>query len=569
MAVFDILCSIGAEVMMDKFKSKGMEVKARKQLEEYLSRQEKINKLCTRDEEIDFQKLSDYILKELIADMEKRFYGDKKERAIARNHILHKAKYYAHTQCRISEKRAEKIIDDAMSILKGFFRGKINKDTLLVTGEIEDVVEESADRLTSTIENSIAQLKRVINENCALSLERNMAQIDAGQLDAVADNLSTFMDQISTRHCLYPHYGFRMGDGGVLVSTPRSDDALKQYPPKMTMKISDIRIGDRPVPAGSDFLDTSYRFQQPVCFRVNDAVKFLGDTYDPDQHEAKEAIGSYLVLTPPKFTEDNPVRMCVDGETFFDYVPLKLRKILDDGTRVMTNEDHMARIFDITYTYLPPDKPFTVTITPKSASTHDMLKFCRYMKRTNEGGILEFCDLETGKRRAAGTQTVAKASHSDALMSTVEKLIDIEKYFKIRFCINGILSDRDLWLAKCLHTLIAGGELEGSWEKEEFSFTIDGNVRAVLSGLEDICYTPIYTTIAKLEFLSQTFEIPIQRKLNGALIHELDELKDSLSKSKDGDNINLTFIPEDGNTSGRFKDMLTDKIGYQISFIDR
>ena len=76
MDITDILYSMGVEVMQDKLKSRNMDAGAKKRLEEYLSRQGKINELCTRDEEIDFQKLSDYICKDLISDMRLRFYGN-------------------------------------------------------------------------------------------------------------------------------------------------------------------------------------------------------------------------------------------------------------------------------------------------------------------------------------------------------------------------------------------------------------------------------------------------------------------------------------------------------------
>ncbi len=568
MNITDVLYSVGLEVMQDTLRSKNMDARAKKRLEEYLSRQEKINELCTQDEEIDFQKLSEYICKDLIDDMRLRFYGNKSERAAARNNIVQKAMYYANANCRISEKRAAKIIDDAMSILKGFFRRSINKDTLFAMGEIEDAVEEHIDRAISVMEERLKQLERKMDDNCVLSPDKNMELIDAGKLELVGDSLSTHMDRISTRHHLYPYYGFGLVDGKNLVSIPLRDDALKQYPPKMAMNISDIRIGEHPVPPGSDFLDKAYRFQQPVCFYVNSATKFLGDIQDPDQHEAKKAIGSHLVLTPQKFEETGPVRICADGETFFDYVPLKLRKILDDGTRVMTNEDHAARSFDITHTYLPPDKPFTVSITPKSACTHDMLRFYQYMKKIDEGATLELCDLETGIRRASGSKTDAKAPYGDTLIEAAEKLIDIEKYFKRQFCIKNMLSAQDLWLIKYLNTLITGGELEGDWEKADFPLTVDDSVRGTLGNLGNICYTPEFTTIVNLELLGETFEISIKRKLDGARVYELDKLKDSLAGLKDGDAINLTLIPGNGELSGHCKDVLTNHSEYRLSFTD-
>ena len=114
MDITDILYSVGLEVMQDELRSKSMDAGAKKRLKEYLLRQGKINELCTQDEEIDFQKLSDYICEEFIDDMKLRFYGNKNERATARNNIIQKAKYYANANCRISEKRAAVSASDKM-----------------------------------------------------------------------------------------------------------------------------------------------------------------------------------------------------------------------------------------------------------------------------------------------------------------------------------------------------------------------------------------------------------------------------------------------------------------------
>ncbi len=64
--VVDYLSNIGLDVDRDRITNSAIESAARDRLRDYLTRQKKTNEVCTREEEIDFERLANYIQEELI-----------------------------------------------------------------------------------------------------------------------------------------------------------------------------------------------------------------------------------------------------------------------------------------------------------------------------------------------------------------------------------------------------------------------------------------------------------------------------------------------------------------------
>ena len=81
--IVDYLSNIGLDVVRDRIKSTAMEFAVRDRLRDYLTRQNEINEVCSREEEIDFEGLANYIQEELIEDVKIRLFGESEERAVA------------------------------------------------------------------------------------------------------------------------------------------------------------------------------------------------------------------------------------------------------------------------------------------------------------------------------------------------------------------------------------------------------------------------------------------------------------------------------------------------------
>ena len=81
---WDIVLDMGLKVLEGKIKSVHEQKELQERLEKYLSRKLRENLLSSREEEIDFEGLADYIRSELIVDMQTRLFGSREERNSAR-----------------------------------------------------------------------------------------------------------------------------------------------------------------------------------------------------------------------------------------------------------------------------------------------------------------------------------------------------------------------------------------------------------------------------------------------------------------------------------------------------
>ena len=412
--IIDCIENIGFAVVKGKIKSVDEEKAIRTRLKSFLERQARINEVCSRDEEIDFEGLANYIQDSMIEDVQDRLFGDKETRARARTAIRGKAVAYSRANTRLSAQRAIQMAETSIDILKAFYRGKTNRDLRFITAEIEDTVSAVTDEQTETLLNRIDQAERNIGESSLLSLDSNFTLAKTGKLSVVEDNLSSFMKGISAAHTLFPHYGFALENSDKLISIPLSSEAVKLYPPRFDIKVSSVRLGDTFVDQiDSDVLSRSYRHQIPIEIDVDTVEKYLGNILDPSQHEAEELAGSHVVVTPPPFPPAFPCSFSVDGVTYFEYVLLRTKEILDDGTAIITNEEQPNRPYDIQLTYNHLQKQFSFNIHLLSTTNADLLRYNKFVTYAERGGVIQIKALKLNEVFVRGPANRSGAELTD------------------------------------------------------------------------------------------------------------------------------------------------------------
>ena len=145
MGVFvEFVANIGLAAVKDKLNDAVAEKCARDRLLSYLTQQNSLNFSVSLDEEIDFGGLAEYITEELIDDVKKRFWGNRKERGQAREQILQKACSYASANTSLSRERTIKIVGTSVDVLRKFYRNKTNRD-LVLTEEVRERICELED----------------------------------------------------------------------------------------------------------------------------------------------------------------------------------------------------------------------------------------------------------------------------------------------------------------------------------------------------------------------------------------------------------------------------------------
>lgn len=292
------------------------------------------------EEEIDFEGLSDYIRGNMIEDIKLRCFGNKRERGLARESLVSKARIYASAKTDISTKRTIKIVTDIADVLYQYYRSKVNRDLLFIANEIEESIQEEHVETRELVISKSEHLENLIRNNTVLSLDNSLNQIAVGNINDVENNLGSYMNAISSKHTLFPNFGFRMTKENKITSVALTEDAKIKYPEKFQITASNVKIGNRPITdTSSDILEQAYRHQLPIYLEVKNAQKYLGDSLDPIQREAEEMVGTTAIMRPPEFPKAFPCCVKIGEEIVAPYILLRLKEILDNEIRVITNDE--------------------------------------------------------------------------------------------------------------------------------------------------------------------------------------------------------------------------------------
>lgn len=556
--VVDYLSNIGLEVVRDRIKDSAMETAARNRLREYLARQNKINKVCTREEEIDFEGLAKYILEDLIEDVKIRLFGGIAERARARDTILKKAISYAQSNTNLSNKRVQKIVKESVAILQGYYRSKVNRELLFVAAQIEDTISMRIDAAEQEISTRIDQVDSKVGAANLLSLDTNVALARAGNLAQVENDFSSALKAISSTHKLFPYYGYRMEGQDSLVSIPLTADAATMYPPRFNVTASSVRLGDTVINRiDDDVLSKSYRHQLPISMDVVTAKKYLGDVLDPSQKEAEEMTGAHVVMTPPPFPPAFPCSFSVNGVTYFDYVLLRTKEILDDGTVIISNEEQVNHPFDISMSYHHQSKQFSFSVHLRSPSNGELLKYYRFISSMACGGEMQIKALSQNEVILKGPATTADNTDYSFEIHFLEMVVEIEEAFDCSFELPNAISRNDYDTVEHLYMLLKTGKYEGSWTNMDFEFSVTSVTKQRVSELTDACYTLWYLCPATIDLFGAELRLPIRRNIKCAQVYELEKTKRKAEVLDVGDQIKIKYIPGNGNKTGVYYDFIS------------
>lgn len=557
--IIDCIENIGFDMVKGKIKSVDEEKAIRTRLKSFLERQARINEVCSRDEEIDFEGLANYIQDSMIEDVKDRLFGDKETRARARTAIRGKAVEYSRASTRLSAQRAIQIAETSIDILKAFYRGRTNRDLRFITAEIEDTVSAVTDEQTETLLNRIDQAERNIGESNLLSLDSNFTLAKTGKLSVVEDNLSSFMKGISAAHTLFPHYGFALENSDKLISIPLSSEAVKLYPPRFDITVSSVRLGDTFVDQiDSDVLSRSYRHQIPIEIDIDTVEKYLGNILDPSQHEAEELAGSHVVVTPPPFPPAFPCSFSVDGVTYFEYVLLRTTEILDDGTAIITNDEQPNRPYDIQLTYNHLQKQFSFNIHLLSPTNADLLLYNKFVTYAERGGEIQIKALELNEVFVRGPANRSGAELTDLSkeIQFLEMIVKIEECYQCQINIPKAITRDEYDTINHLYILLTEGEFKGNWTKMDFEFIVSQQTKHRVSDLLEATYTLWYYCQAEIDVFGQTLLLPMRRRIEGAQVFELERTKRKAEVLDEGDSLKIKYIPGNGKATGVYYDYI-------------
>lgn len=551
----EYVANLGVDAAREKLGDKIDEQKLRSALAGYIERQRKYNEAVTLSEEIDFQGLVEYIHDEMLDDVEKRLFSpSKKERGQARQSIIDKACIWAKANTDQAKYRVSTSIAICLDIIHDFYSKKISRKDYILTAEIVDAVaeidNENTQRVITTVENSTQVILNTLNDGSLFSLDKAVKYAQAGQVDQVETGIRTVLKHMSLEHPLYPYYGYDYSHDRV-VSKPLTAEAKKLYPEKYkftgALKIGGEYFND---PTG-DPIDYAYRHQLPIMMEVSKAVRYLGDVIDPAQSDMQNL--KELHANPPEFPPAFACAIKIEKETYFDYILLRTREILDDGRIVLNNKEQDSHIhFGLILNPADPSHPdFKISI--KDANNKELLQYTRFMKDLQEKKDLHVYVLEAGEDLVAGLinsfDLHTGFSSVDEELDFLERICAIENYFDVVLNVSGEISAGEYNAVVMISDLVRNEEVKGSWKDSSFTGTIDQHFREQVLEMEDIEHELSYVGTHAVDLFGAEFEFRFMRTLKCARFDDLAKIRKKLEVLDDGESIKITLVSGEDKTS--------------------
>ena len=560
----DYVVGIGLDAVKERLKNEHEVRQLKERLDEFVERQRKLNFNCTREEELDFGGLTDYIRSDLIENVQARFFGNKEARAAAHRNIISKSIVYAQSNTKLSRKRAIEMVERAINILREFYKSRVNRDLKFIAAQIEDTVCEQTTNLEKVMAANTEKLAQKIDSiqigQDAFPIAASMKLMQEGNITQVEQSLNNWFDAVGCTHLLYPDYRYELENGSRrFYSRPSSKQAIQKYPPKIACT-GTIQMGDKYLDKfDAATIDYANRHQLPITLNVETAKKYLGSFEDPIQHEAEDLIGQKLIVKPQPFPPAFPCSIAVDGETIFDYVLFRTQEIQDDGTILISNAEQQNTPFKISLSANTGTAKTALSIKTDNPRNEDLLKYVRFFKSVSAGATISIKVLSLGEELASGKFSnidyQCGFDNVDEELDFLEKVVAIEKHFGGEIDIPSEITEDDYRVISYLATLVTGGVSTGSWSKFEVSIPVTDELKERMRSEDNSVFSLSYVGSISVSLYNRKYELNAIKRFEAVQYQNLERLKQKVDVLDIGDDIKLTFLPPDG-TEGKWSDML-------------
>lgn len=544
-ALADYLTGIGFDAGKDFILAKKEEKEIRSELHQYIENQRKYNEMCSLAEEIDFEGIIEYLQGNFMDDIRNRLFGKREERGLARETIINKAVGYSSATTDEAKKKTAKFVANAVDILRSYYRNQSKKEDLLLAAEVEDTVIDE-------IKRSEGNLQAYIDRVSPFSVDSYLHLAQKKDLETIEDNINMTLKAISCTHPLFPDYKYHFisGENGIqMISMPTSAEVYQKCPPKIICK-GRVKVGDKYVNRfDTDIVDYANRHQLTIAIDINEAKKLLGDIEDPIQLEANRMIGTTSVIPPKPFPATLPCSIKVNGKIVYEYIELRIKEILDDGTYIITNEEQEDINVRVTVKAKLISGQVNVDIRTVNATNKDLLQYVRFMKGACEKGKLSIYVLSLGKDLMSGDfndyDYDGGFATVDEEISFLEKIVLLEKYFHRSIKIPSEIYEKDIDSIEYLTELIENKKAELTWTGKVLTVpvTLDEVIKEHLSDLDE---NPLGITVfgdANVNLFNEIYHLPIIRTFESATIRDLEQVKKKVEVLEAGDILKLRYVP--------------------------
>ncbi len=275
-------------------------------------------------------------------------------------------------------------------------------------------------------------------------------------------------------------------------------------------------------------------------------VKLLGEREDPSQVEAKILEGQVIVRRPKAFPPAIACSIIVKQETMFEYLELRIKEILDDGTYIIDNsEQKNCHVYIMIRTKMIQNDRVDFTLNLDNASNQELLHYVQFMKLVSEGVEIAIKVLSVGEILCSGivntTSYNCSFANIDEELHFLRDVCDIEKYVGHDIKIPKIITEKQMQELSYLAGLIRREEQPFSWKELSIVGTVDDNLRKRLAEMGKDEHEVSFVGSFDVPLFDQNVHISLVRRLDHAIVSNYDKMMKKLEVLDDGDSITMSF----------------------------
>ncbi len=179
--ICDFICEIGLESLTNKIQNAKNTNEIKGQLQDFIEKKQELFENASRDEEIDFQGIAEYISKQLPDEIDKYIYGtSESQRQVVANTIVVKAIDYAKTDTSQGKRYVENLIFQCIQLLHDFYVTTfLDSKTNLAIAEVSQAVGKEIANDGDKTRNAIAQIQSKIDSKEDTRFDRRINMMNA------------------------------------------------------------------------------------------------------------------------------------------------------------------------------------------------------------------------------------------------------------------------------------------------------------------------------------------------------------------------------------------------------
>ena len=240
-----------------------------------------------------------------------------------------------------------------------------------------------------------------------------------------------------------------------------------------------------------------------------------------------------------------------------EYLLLRTKRIDEDGTVIITNDEQNNFSFMVTLAANATTKNLSLTVTPNAPSNADSLKYRRFLKKAISAKRVELKSLEQNAVFISSKANLVPqgCEKLDVEIEFLEKIVAIETHYHITLTIPDEIDISDHQIIDRLYSMIRDGKYSGICSSFTMSFNLTEELRQSIRTIGEVACGFFCSLGMHVELFDQKLDFKIIRKIDSMRLDNFEKITKKIDALDNGDPIKVSFVSGNADPNIHYSDM--------------